>query len=127
MVHGQVSQEEVFDQKALLELVDNDEDFFKDLIETFIADVETLQSDLKSALLEREYENIKIISHTLKGSSASVMCQPLSGASASVEGYIKLKQELDEEIEQSVVEQKVGQVISEITKVLQELLQELQE
>ncbi len=63
---------EIIDRQALKELLDGDEDLFKEIIEDFINDLPLQLKLLKEALAENNVGMVRQKAHTIKGSSSSI-------------------------------------------------------
>jgi two-component system, sensor histidine kinase and response regulator len=73
---------EIFDESALLERIDGDRAFLKDLVELFAADSPGQLAAIEDAIARKDADQVHRASHTLKG-SVSNFCAPSVVASAS--------------------------------------------
>jgi CheY-like chemotaxis protein/HPt (histidine-containing phosphotransfer) domain-containing protein len=65
------------DMQRIEELTDGDPEFELDLIQSFLADIRHRLTELESALRDRNAEEVKRQTHTIKGSSANAGAQGL--------------------------------------------------
>jgi len=72
------SYEQVIDWSELMTLVDDDEELAKDLVDTWFTDNPTLMVALGKAIKTRNAEEISVLSHTLKGSAATISANLLA-------------------------------------------------
>ncbi len=56
------------DEQRILERVEGDRDLFKRLVDVFLDNTPKLVSELRDAIVKEDFEQIRIIGHTLKGS-----------------------------------------------------------
>ncbi len=74
------------DRAALRELIGEDEQFERELIDTFVQSGDRCLADIATALHTRDVDTIGRRAHTLKGASASVQAHSLSDIAAHLEG-----------------------------------------
>ncbi len=73
------------DYPAAMQRIGNDESFLKELIDLYIVTFETKREELSRAIEKRNFEEIRTIGHTLKGSSANLSLLPLQEISFQLE------------------------------------------
>lgn len=98
------------DFRALLESFDDDTEFVANLVESGLTSFNEYRTSLVSALGSRDFDKIRTVAHALKGSSANLVCCPLSSASSDLEIYVKKSTKI-------FVKQKVKLVLDEIDRV----------
>lgn len=76
-----------FERQALLESFDGDDDFVAELMTEFVTSALEYPNAFKSSA--DDYPKISTLAHTLKGTAANVMCNPLSKVSGELELYTK--------------------------------------
>jgi HPt (histidine-containing phosphotransfer) domain-containing protein len=76
---------EPIDYPSALQRIGNDESFLKELIDLYITTFESRRAELFRALEEKNFEEIRTIGHTLKGSSANLSLLPLLEVSCQLE------------------------------------------
>jgi signal transduction histidine kinase/DNA-binding NarL/FixJ family response regulator len=75
----------LIDRAALLERLDGDESFMRELLGIFIEEVPGRSEAFRKAVGERNLEALQKQSHALKGSSLSLCANPLGAAAGTVE------------------------------------------
>ncbi len=73
------------DYPSALQRIGNDESFLKELIDLYILTFESKRKELSRALEEKNFDAIRTIGHTLKGSSANLSLLPLQEISFQLE------------------------------------------
>jgi len=76
---------EIFDYQELLNRMGGDEDFVKAVIKDFPAYLSSQIKKLKTALNEKDSENIRFHAHTIKGMCANVSAHGLANISRQIE------------------------------------------
>ncbi len=76
---------EPIDYSSALRRIGSDESFLKELLDLYVATFESKREGLINALTKQNFEEIKAIGHTLKGSSANLSLLPLQEASLELE------------------------------------------
>jgi PAS domain S-box-containing protein len=76
---------EIFNHKSLLENLIEDENLAKNVIKTFIEDIEKTVTGLREAIKKNDMTSVKSLAHLLKGSSSLVYAQALSHTAGEVE------------------------------------------
>lgn len=101
-------EKDIFDRMALKELLDGDEDLFKEIIEDFMNDLPLQIKLLKEALAENNEEMVRQKAHTIKGASASIRAWAINGLALNLENAAKkgdltrvraLVEKLEDEVE----------------------------
>ena len=100
------------DMPALHEITGGDEEFERDLIQTFISSGDGNLADIVAALGRLDFDTIAKRAHALKGSSANIRAEALSAAAARLELAAH---------RQSA--QEVGTLVTQVSAKLQEVTQ----
>jgi PAS domain S-box-containing protein len=79
------------DREALRELIGEDAEFERELLDTFIASGDRSLADILEALRHRDYETIGRRAHALKGASANIHAPALTKTAASLERAIQAR------------------------------------
>lgn len=106
---------EVVDYNALMETFD-DEEFISELMCDFARDIADFSDNLKSSAKSSSYDELSRIAHAVKGTSANLMCGPLTIASKDLELFTKDPK--DAKDFKSEVDRKVQLVLHELNRVL---------
>jgi HPt (histidine-containing phosphotransfer) domain-containing protein len=80
-----MDNKEPIDYPSALQRIGNDESFLKELIDLYIMTFESRRAELFRALAEKNFDEIRTIGHTLKGSSANLSLLPLQEVSFQLE------------------------------------------
>ena len=64
--------QQLFDYKQALERLGGDEEFLNELLEELVTQVDESLVSLKQAIVSKDYQNLKNLSHSLKGASANL-------------------------------------------------------
>ncbi len=75
----------LIDEATLLEGLDGDRAFMRELLGYFIEEAEDRRAAIERAVAERDLESLQRLCHALKGSSLTLRADPLGGAAAAVE------------------------------------------
>ena len=75
------------DLQALRELVGDDTDFQRELIETFIASGDATLAQIVEALASQDFATLRKSAHSLKGASANIRARALSAAAKDLEAH----------------------------------------
>ncbi len=75
----------VFDRKALLEHLDGDEEFLKELVEIFVDDAPERMAEAERALASGDPESLVHAAHALKGASANMMLPKFASLAGDIE------------------------------------------
>jgi len=102
-------QTELMNYDEAIERLGGDEEFLVELLEELLNQLNTNLSEIKEAIENRDYRNLKLIAHSLKGASANLNVTRMAehflrlenlGAEGSVEGadelYHQVKIDRDE-------------------------------
>ncbi len=73
------------DRQALRDLIGGDEDFERELIDTFVESGDRCLADILAALAARDLETVGKRAHALKGASANIRAHALSAAASNLE------------------------------------------
>jgi len=101
-------EKDIFDRHALKELLDDDEDLFKEIIEDFMNDLPLQLNKLKEALAENNVKIVRQKAHTIKGASSSIRAWAIHNLALTLENAAKkenlakvraLVEKLEDEIE----------------------------
>lgn len=76
---------EVFDAQQLLSMVDRDNQAFRELIESFLASGTNLMKRLDAAFDEEDFDAIRRVAHSLKGTAGSFYAHRLEQGGAALE------------------------------------------
>jgi PAS domain S-box-containing protein len=77
--------DEVFDILALRRACEDDADFQRELLETYLASADSILAEMERAGLDQDYPTIKQLAHQLRGASANVHANGLAAVAATVE------------------------------------------
>lgn len=102
-----------FDSEALLDSFEGDTEFVAGLMTTFVAGTVEYPELFESA---GDYAKISALAHTLKGTAANVMCNPLSRVAGDLELYTKQKR-----VFKPRVKRKIRSVLFELDRVVTEV------
>ncbi|MEQ8188555.1 MAG: histidine kinase N-terminal 7TM domain-containing protein [Candidatus Eremiobacterota bacterium] len=80
---------EIFNHKALVENLTNDEMVAKNAVRLFIEDTAKTLNNLKEALKKNDMNSVKSLAHVLKGSSAMIYAEVLSSYAKELEEKAK--------------------------------------
>ncbi|MBA4418018.1 MAG: hypothetical protein C0392_08930 [Syntrophus sp. (in: bacteria)] len=75
----------IFDKSALLERLDEDEEFCNDLIAVFVEDFPVQMEQLKMAIMGKDAQKLERQAHTLKGASANIEAKVIRGIALDME------------------------------------------
>jgi CheY-like chemotaxis protein/HPt (histidine-containing phosphotransfer) domain-containing protein len=101
-------EKDIFDRRALKELLDGDEDLFKEIIEDFMDDLPLQLKHLKEALAENNVKIVRQKAHTIKGASSSIRAWAINSLALALENAAKkenltqvraLVEKLEDEVE----------------------------
>ena len=73
------------DKEALFDLVDEDPDFLKTLVDTFLDDCETYMAAIREAVEAEDASTLKEEAHGLKGAVANLQAEPAREAARRLE------------------------------------------
>jgi HPt (histidine-containing phosphotransfer) domain-containing protein len=76
---------EVFDAQQLLSMVDRDNQAFRELIKSFLASGTNLMKRLDAAFDEEDFDAIRRVAHSLKGTAGSFYAHRLEQGGAALE------------------------------------------
>jgi len=79
----------IFDREALLNRLMGDEELIRDVIATYIQEIPSLVSQLKTSLAAGDVKTSERLVHTIKGSSANLGAEALRGVAANLEKFTK--------------------------------------
>lgn len=79
------SNEMVFDRQSLLEQIGNDEDLLKEIISVFVIQFPESSGQLKSAIDNADFVQMKFHAHTLKGICGTMKLNKLQAISRKIE------------------------------------------
>lgn len=108
------------DFESLREEFDDDTEFIKELLNTFVENIADFSKDLKR-YGKSNYAEVSAIAHALKGTSANLRCGPLSAASSDLELYIKDTKDITSKSE---VDRKINVVLYQSNRVVDEITRE---
>jgi CheY-like chemotaxis protein len=80
---------QIFDKKDFLKRVDGDDELAKELLEIYLKNASLLIENLKLAFQEGNLNKIKILSHTLKGSSANIGAKSVNFRVTEIENLVR--------------------------------------
>jgi len=80
---------EVFGEKELQSRLMNDMALVRRIIKAFFSDTPLHVSELKLALIQKEYDDAKRLAHNIKGSAANISAKALNQAALDLEDLIK--------------------------------------
>lgn len=80
-----IKQNEYFDLEGLLERLDGDEELAEQMIELYLEDCPEQLTLLEEHLAQKDYKQIGLVAHGLKGASANVGASNIREAAASLE------------------------------------------
>jgi HPt (histidine-containing phosphotransfer) domain-containing protein len=69
--------DDVLDLKEFLERVQDDNELLLELFDIFIEDYKGKRKSLQTAILQKEYEQVRGIAHSLKGASGNISAKEL--------------------------------------------------
>lgn len=99
---------EVLDLNEFLERVQNDKELLLELLDIFVEDFQEKRKQMEAALKNNDCDQIKRLSHALKGSSGNISAKPLrsvllqmeeKGKNGDLTGADGLLAEMDKEFE----------------------------
>ncbi|MFH2059150.1 MAG: Hpt domain-containing protein [Pseudomonadota bacterium] len=73
------------DMAKVLEEFDNDQEFFNDVFEAFMSEVDRQIGLIRNAIRESDFDTITRQSHTIKGGAANLIAKELSMAASDLE------------------------------------------
>ncbi len=97
-----------FDLDKALEIVDQDKEFLKELMEIFNSDCPQKLAAIYQAIKEKDFKTLKEIAHGLKGAAGNLFLTKVyelalelekRGKENTIEGTEKIYKELEEELE----------------------------
>lgn len=103
-----LEDEDIFDRNELMERVDGDEDFAKELLVIFMEDTLSQMEKLNQALKDKDPAQVEHQAHTIKGSSANIGARRLTdtafememtGKDGDIESARALMKKLEKEFE----------------------------
>ncbi len=111
------NKDSILDRKHLMEVVDNDEEIWCELIEEFINECAVKMKVLKEAIERKDVENIRLAAHSIKGNAASVGAGATQKAALALEdaGAKNNLENADELIE------RLEKAIAKLTEVFNDL------
>jgi two-component system, sensor histidine kinase and response regulator len=101
--------EEALDLKELLERVQDDKELTVELLDIFVEDYRTKRKNLNEAIGKKDFEEIKNITHALKGASGNISAKAVReiliqletmGKNENIEGSQGLLSQLDKAFEE---------------------------
>ncbi len=75
----------IFDRSKLLTLLDNDENFLRELLDAFLEDAQIKINDMKKNLENSDLDALLFIAHSLKGSSGNLAATSMQDAVRQLE------------------------------------------
>jgi signal transduction histidine kinase/CheY-like chemotaxis protein len=75
----------VLDMKSVLDRVDGDRELLRELLQDFINISQQYTSDMESGIQRQDWDAVRQISHTLKGSSANLSCERIRKLATNLE------------------------------------------
>ncbi len=79
----------IFDREALFNRLMGDEELIRDVIATYIQEIPSLVSQLRTSLANGDVKTSERLVHTIKGSSANLGAEALRGVAANLEKFTK--------------------------------------
>jgi response regulator RpfG family c-di-GMP phosphodiesterase len=73
------------DRDAALKRVDGDAELLSEIVDLFLADIDPLTNDIRSAVVDRDATRIMRTAHRLKGSVATLAAKPAADAALRLE------------------------------------------
>jgi two-component system, sensor histidine kinase and response regulator len=99
-----MGRDEVISREHLQEITsDDDEEFFRELLQDFLNDAEEKLKDLKTAISASDLETISRVAHSLKGMSRTIGGSKVSVAWDKVEKAAGLNQPLEDLIDSAIL------------------------
>jgi CheY-like chemotaxis protein len=80
-----IEEKVIFDKQDLLEQLDGDEEFFNELLLTFLQEIPARIGELRSALERNDPNSITEQAHTIKGASANIGAHALKQVALEIE------------------------------------------
>jgi HPt (histidine-containing phosphotransfer) domain-containing protein len=77
------------DRQALRELTGGDEEFERELAETFVVSGDQCLAEIMAALKTSDFDTVRKRAHSLKGASANIHALDLSHAASSLETAVR--------------------------------------
>lgn len=106
-----MEDEIVFDKDKAIHIIGNDEEFLREILETFLLDVPQQMSQIKKAVSERNRENLVKSVHKLKGAVCNF------GENATFKTALKLET-LGKENRLDGVEEIYGILVEDVKKLI---------
>lgn len=81
--------EEIIDLKEFLERVQDDRDLLIELLDIYEQDFAEKRKIIEGAVQKRDFEQIKTVAHSLKGSSGNISAKPIHASFLKIEQLAK--------------------------------------
>lgn len=103
-----LEDEPLFDLDKALEMVDQDKEFLKELVEIFSSDYPQRLSTIYQTIKEKDFKSLNETAHSLKGAAGSLFLSKVyelslelekRGKESKIEGIESIYKELEEELE----------------------------
>jgi len=112
--------EEIFDLTEFLERVQDDKELLLELLEIYVSDYQEKRIQLEQAIQDQNYEEVRSITHSLKGASGNISAKILRQTFLDLEEMAK-NEDLSEAANAfSEMDQQFQALTEEIEKVKKE-------
>lgn len=79
----------LINRPLLLARFDNDEEFLMEMLNMFVQEVETKLTQIKKDLTENNFDDIRLVAHSLKGITSTLTAFTMRDAVCEMEGAVK--------------------------------------
>ncbi|KAL9647651.1 hypothetical protein ABK040_015141 [Willaertia magna] len=107
VIENYLDKVEPVERELALEQTGGDEEFLVEMLEQQVSSGHSLIEKIKQAIKERDWANMELHSHSLKGSAAQLACKPLSQAALVIEACAKNHEDNDLEKKVSLLEKRL--------------------
>lgn len=113
--------DDVFDLNEFLERVQNDRALLLELLDIFIDDFQQKRKTIDQAVISKDYEQLKRLAHSVKGSAANISAKSLRTVFTQFETMAKNSDLTGVDVILTTIDQEFKKFMERMTQVKQEL------